>query len=140
MIMSEGPRIFHELLWTRFHTAPKIVQYDNGCTLLKYCHKREPLFYSNTLFTIDGFHLKGHKSCSSSFDMSLYKCTQSENSQAIEQLNRVLKRLVSNVSYMTPSNFKMVVTLFMASKNYTWRTMRNMARIDQNQMDVDEVT
>ena len=42
----------------------------------------------------------------------------SYNSQAVEQNNRVLKRLVSSVSYMSPSNFKMVVTIFMAAQNF----------------------
>ena len=57
------------------------------------------------------------------FELILYHVLKSisssqYSSQAIEQLNRVLKRLVSSVSYMSPSNFKMVVTLFMASQNY----------------------
>ena len=42
-------------------------------------------------------------------------------SQAVEQQNRVLKRLISSVSYMTPFNFKMVVTLFMVMLNFICR-------------------
>ena len=38
-----------------------------------------------------------------------------------EQNNRVLKRLVSSVSYMSPSNFKMVMTIFMAAQNFVRR-------------------
>ena len=30
MLMSEGPRIFQHLLYSRFNKAPKIVLYDNG--------------------------------------------------------------------------------------------------------------
>ena len=55
------------------------------------------------------------------------------SSQAIEQLNRVLKRLVSSVSYMTPANFKMVVTIFMASQNFLRRKLSD----EQNRREVD---
>ena len=127
-----------------------------GCTLLKYCHKRDPLFYNNTLFTIDGFHQKGHKSCSASFTTLNYKRTCKKNrcakkfvihtnntlhtcaqlklnleklafycSQAVEQNNWVLKRLVSSVSYMSPSNFKMVMTIFMAAQNFVRRIIND---------------
>ena len=39
-------------------------------------------------------------------------------SQGPEQLNQILKRVVGSVSYMSPPNFKMVVTIFMAAHNY----------------------
>ena len=59
------------------------------------------------------------------------------SSQAIEQLNRVLKRLVSSVSYMTPSNFKMAVTLFMASQNYLRLRMEPDISDNQNGIEID---
>ena len=66
-----GPQLFR---WFKNTIFP-----ETACTLLKYCQKRDPLFYTNTLFTIDGFHQKGHKSCSASFMMSNYKRTSGEN-------------------------------------------------------------
>ena len=49
-------------------------------------------------------------------------------SQAVEQNNRTLKRLVSSVSYMKPTNFKRVLTIFMSAQNF-------MRRIDELQGD-----
>ena len=82
---------------------------------------REPAFYKDTRFVVDGFHYKGHSGCSRSFDHRLYEDLDHVNSQAVEQNNRVLKRLVSSVSYMTPGNFRMVLTIFMSASNFVRR-------------------
>ena len=82
---------------------------------------REPAFYADTRFVVDGFHYRGHSGCSMSFDHRVYSDLGQVNSQAVEQNNRVLKRLVSSVSYMTPKNFQMVITTFISASNYVRR-------------------
>ena len=69
--------------------------------------------------------------------IELIQLLSTYSSQAIEQLNRVLKRLVSSVSYMTPSNFKMVVTIFMASQNYLRRKLGDSDSEDPNGREID---
>lgn len=40
--------------------APKLVIYDNACSLHAYCLNRDPIFFMDTVFRVDGLHFKNH--------------------------------------------------------------------------------
>lgn len=42
-------------------SAPKLVIYDNACTLQVYSLNRDPTFFIETEFRVDGLHFKNHK-------------------------------------------------------------------------------
>ena len=50
-------------LFCFFVVAPLYLIYDYACELGKYCKKREPFFFRDTIFLVDKFHSKGHKDC-----------------------------------------------------------------------------
>ena len=39
---------------------PEVVIYDNACNLHQYCLNRDPNFFCNTRFYVDGLHWDGH--------------------------------------------------------------------------------
>jgi len=45
----ESPRHPFEIFRRGFHTAPRVIIYDNPCKLHQYCLNREPNFFANTL-------------------------------------------------------------------------------------------
>ena len=63
----EGPLVCFELFWRRFKHAPKLIVYDNGCTLHKVNVAREPVFFRNTENSIDGFHQPVHTTCTKGY-------------------------------------------------------------------------
>ena len=69
------------------------------------------------------------------------------HSQGAEQLNRVLKRLASSVSYMTARNFRLTLSVFMAGQNHlrmeSWHMGVNLVPgdgtvIESNDEDEDD--
>lgn len=42
-------------------SAPTLVIYDNACTRQVYCLNRDPTFFVETVFRVDGLHFKNHK-------------------------------------------------------------------------------
>ena len=43
-----------------FFSAPKVIIYDNACSLHQYCLNRDPEFFKNTEFYIDRLHWDNH--------------------------------------------------------------------------------
>jgi len=56
MESQESPNVPFTILKTRFPKAPKIVIYDNACSLHAYCLNRDPLYFKDTMFMVDRFH------------------------------------------------------------------------------------
>ena len=98
------------------HAAPKLIIYDFACGLAAYCLNRDPAFFSKTRFLVDRLHAKTH-SCGKSFHLDESPLYKDINSQANEQYNADLKRLQSQMSYMTPENFMVHLRLFMYLRN-----------------------
>src|ERR1700750_3167947 len=69
---SEGRNDVFSAMITRWEKAPKRVIYDFACALGAYCMAREPKFFADTKFMIDGFHAYGHSQCSSSSFVKSY--------------------------------------------------------------------
>ena len=119
MQSCESPRHPFEIFRRRFHTAPRVIIYDNACKLHQYCLNREPNFFANTLFVVDRFHWRGHVGCSSGYCLDTYKhmSLKEINSQVNEQANAGLQRIRGQLAYMTPQNFMFTISLFISVKN-----------------------
>lgn len=124
----EGPRTAFEILLERFPEAPGLVIYDNACNLQRYIEAREPHFFRNTLFRIDGFHSPGHVKCPRECSCSSYKragrtfeflpgVTADLNTQVAEQANSRIEIVRKTCASMTQRNFFSYVTYFFQRTN-----------------------
>ena len=104
-------------LFFLFFTAPKLVIYDNACSLMDYCMNRDPGFFRNTKFLVDRFHWKNHTGCSPALNISKHETFKKINSEANEQQNALLKKLKPQVSYMNPENFVKTMKLYIWFRN-----------------------
>lgn len=62
----------HDMLYSRFSVAPRVVVYDNACNLAVHCLMREPRFYADTAFIVDRMHYKSHRNCPRIYDADQY--------------------------------------------------------------------
>lgn len=103
----------------RFPNIPPLIIYDNACSLHLYALKREPKRFMNVRFMVDRMHRKNHV-CTEGYSMDNYvkdPDIKNFNSQACEQANSQLRRLRTQLAYMTPENAKFHVKLFLAMRN-----------------------
>lgn len=122
----EGPSSVFEVLFTRFASCPGYIIYDNACNLMRYCLKREPLFFAKARFLIDRLHYKCHRTCHSGFNMNSYPpetpvlggrmALRDVNSQVCEQTNSQLNLISTQTKYMRGATFFAYVRLFLAMK------------------------
>ena len=105
-------------IMTRFESDynPEII-YDASCRVKEYGLNRELKRFMSIRITTDEFHQVNHKSCSASFRSSKYVSLEKVNSEACEQTNSVLRKIASSTTYMSPSLYMRVLTLFMANLN-----------------------
>ena len=130
MTSCESPKVPFMIFKTRFSKAPSVIIYDNACNLHKYCLNREPVFFKGTRFYVDSFHWKGHIGCSESYCIDLIRSsldTVHINSQINEQANAGLKRIQSQLTYMSADNFMFHIALFLALKNSDKQTITTAA-------------
>jgi len=92
-----------------------LIVYDNACHLHAYCLNRDPIRYAETSFRIDRFHWKNHTACNKGYQLRLYDPI---NSEIVEQKNAVLKKLRSQLSYMSVQNFLAHTAVFLAHQNF----------------------
>ena len=95
---------------------PEII-YDASCRVKEYGLNRELKRFMSIRITTDEFHQVNHKSCSATFRSSKYVSLEKVNSEACEQTNSVLRKIASSTTYMSPSLYMRVLTLFMANLN-----------------------
>ncbi|KAL3868428.1 hypothetical protein ACJMK2_041236 [Sinanodonta woodiana] len=105
MKVHESPDVPFTLLRTRFRKAPKLVVYDNACSLHVYSLNRDPVFFKDTSFRVDSLHFRNHTACGPSYELKAYPQFSKLNSQVVEQSNSRLQRLKGSLSYMTQNNF-----------------------------------
>ncbi|EJD34740.1 hypothetical protein AURDEDRAFT_75929, partial [Auricularia subglabra TFB-10046 SS5] len=121
---GEGRNDVFSALLSYWRRPPKVIVYDFACALAPYCMLREPVFYGETLFVIDGFHGKGHTRCSPACFISLYKEWSSKlgkvNSSAGECGNSSLRKIRRAVSYMTQMHAISMIYIFLS----VWNHMR----------------
>ncbi|CAG2192478.1 unnamed protein product [Mytilus edulis] len=117
MKLHESPDVPFTLLRTRFTRAPKLVIYDNACSLHAYCLNRDPVFFSNTTFRVDALHFKNHKACGPGYELKRYPQHVHLNSQVVEQANSRLQRIKGSLSYMTQTNFIKHCKLYVWGQN-----------------------
>ena len=118
---GEGRNDVFSALVTRWAKAPKHVVYDFACALGPYCMTREPDFFADTLFLIDGFHAKGHTKCSPAAFLSTYSDINPRldqiNSSAGECGNGGLARIRKSVSYMSQDRAILFTKVFLSIWN-----------------------
>ena len=105
----------------RFPQPPKIIVYDNACKLHAYVLNREPKRFQNSRFHVDRLHFRvGHVGCSIGYDLRTYQSDKSIlqlNSQINEQANSGLRRIQTQLTYMTPGNIIHHTALFLGLRN-----------------------
>uniref|UniRef100_A0A7M5XNQ1 Uncharacterized protein n=1 Tax=Clytia hemisphaerica TaxID=252671 RepID=A0A7M5XNQ1_9CNID len=105
MEKEESPNIPFTIFKTRLPTAPKYIIYDNACHLHTYALNRDPLYFQWTKFLVDRFHWRNHTACSLGYNMAFYSFLEKINSEINEQENAKVKKLKSQLAYMTPERF-----------------------------------
>jgi hypothetical protein len=77
--------------------------------------------FQNTRFLVDRLHYrKGHVGCSTGYSMDAYTADSKIvqiNSQANEQANASLRRLATQLTYMSPANVITHTSVFLALRN-----------------------
>jgi hypothetical protein len=93
---------------------------------------REPDFFADTLFVIDGFHAKGHVKCAPAAFLSTYSDVDPRlmhiNSSAAECGNGGIKRIRKSISYMGQSRAIIYTKVFLCVWNRL--KIRRMTGID----------
>ncbi|XP_066915621.1 uncharacterized protein [Clytia hemisphaerica] len=117
MAKKESPDVPFTIFRTRFPKAPGMIIYDNACNLHTYALNRDPLFFQHTKFVVDRFHWRNHTACSFGYCMKLYSTMQHINSEVNEQENSRVKKLKTQLAYMTPENFIRHCDLFFWHRN-----------------------
>ncbi|EJD36135.1 hypothetical protein AURDEDRAFT_74537 [Auricularia subglabra TFB-10046 SS5] len=123
---GEGRNDVFSALFMHWEEPPKTVIYDFACALAHYCMLREPKFFRNTRFLIDGFHAKGHTRCSRCCFISSYKKDSalcSVNSSAAECGNRGLLKIRRPLSYMSQRRAIVYVHTYLS----VWNRERRIA-------------
>jgi hypothetical protein len=118
---GEGRNDVFSALYTRWKKPPRNVIYDFGCALAPYCMLREPEFFKDTRFLIDGFHGTGHSRCSDACKISNYSRYDPDlvafNSSAAECGNAGLLRIRKSLRYMTQAHAILYTAVFLAIWN-----------------------
>ncbi|KAJ3846330.1 hypothetical protein EV368DRAFT_52947 [Lentinula lateritia] len=131
---SEGRNDVFSAMITHWEKAPKRVIYDFACSLGPYCMTREPEFFADTKFMVDGFHAYGHMRCSSASFVKSYMDVDSMmaglNSSAAECGNNGIRRIRKSVSYMTQIHAII----------YTWVFLSIWNRIKIKKMEKERLT
>ncbi|KIK54145.1 hypothetical protein GYMLUDRAFT_177813, partial [Collybiopsis luxurians FD-317 M1] len=122
--VSEGHNNVFSALITRWPKAPERIIYDYACALGPYCWTREPDFFADTLFVVDGFHATGHTKCSNASFLKTYAdivpALAKINSSAAECGNSGLARIRKSVSYMGQERAILYCWVFL----WVWNRLR----------------
>ncbi|KAJ7595956.1 hypothetical protein C8J56DRAFT_1043056 [Mycena floridula] len=118
---AEGRDDVFSALITRWPKAPRQVIYDYACALGPYCMLREPDFFADTQFLVDGFHSQGHTKCSTASMIKTYSKVDPRlamvNSSAAECGNGILGRVRKLLSYMGQRRAVIFTKVFMCVTN-----------------------
>ena len=121
MLQCESPATAFDVLLRRFDPVPPLVIYDNCCKLHLYCLIREPKRFQGSRFLVDRLHYRvGHVGCSLGYSMDSYNMDPAIkviNSQVVEQANAGLRRLQTQLTFMTPANVIQHTATYLAIKN-----------------------
>jgi len=92
------------------------VCYDNGCNLSAYVAARCPDIAAKVKFIIDRLHSRNHTHCSIAFQLDRYAFHTRAldfNTQRVEQLNRMLRRLATHLRFSRPDHGIDTLRVFM---------------------------
>jgi hypothetical protein len=103
LTQMESPRLIFNILLHRFKRVPRVVIYDNACHLASYCIMREPHLFRDTVFVSDRLHWQNHlrgpiPNCSPdlhNIDTVASVNLRGVNSEAVEQLNRLMQKIIA---------------------------------------------
>jgi hypothetical protein len=117
MRAAEGPREVYNFLRYRCAVLPRLVIYDNACNTMRYIAMRSLYIAGRVRFMVDRLHWANHVHCSTAFrlfEYGQYSLTlRNLNSQIMEQLNNLLRRLAPHFSHSTPYNAVRSLLLFL---------------------------
>jgi len=97
-------------------TLPVRICYDNGCNLHAYVAARCPDIASRVQFIIDRLHMRNHVHCSIAYQLDRsthHTPALNFNTQRVEQLNRMLRRLATHLRFSKPQNGIDTLRVFM---------------------------
>ncbi|EDR02829.1 uncharacterized protein LACBIDRAFT_307932 [Laccaria bicolor S238N-H82] len=118
---GEGRNDVFSAIVTRWEKAPKRIIYDFACALGPYCMTREPQFFADTQFAVDGFHAKDHTKCSSASFLSTYTNIDPRlkdiNTSAAECGNSGIKRMRKSVRWMSQDRAIIYAKIFLSVWN-----------------------
>ena len=120
--------------------------HTQACLLHQYCLKREPLFFSNTIFSVDRFHWPNHVGCCHGYHLDTWQAStpviseremrdvrarsggdipetlgaltlRDLNSQVAEQYNARLRFIATQVAYMSHGMYARYIKNFVHRSN-----------------------
>ena len=118
----ESPETPFALFYQRVGVAPYVCIYDNGCHFDAFCRAREPFFFKHMQVYVDHLHWPNHRGCGPCYNSSKFDILDSINTQAAEQCNKTIRRIQSQVSYMSVEIFMLYTRYYLARVNSTRRT------------------
>ena len=143
---GESPEVVLDFLYDRCRQLcmPRRVCYDNGCNLHSYIAARRPDICSIAQVLIDRLHYRNHVHCSVTYHIDRYVRhirSLDFNSQAVEQMNKLFKRLAAHLRFCRPDKaIKSLRSFAMVSASLSLqRTGANKnlhSRVHASQQDV----
>lgn len=134
---GEGRNDVFSAIFTHWKRAPRFIIYDYACALAPYCMIREPEYYEDTSFFIDGFHAFGHTRCSPACFIAAYKAwsetLRKTNSSAGECGNSGLAKIRRPLSYMSQRHAIIFAYVYLAM----WNRLR-YAGVEQELAEIQE--
>ena len=118
MSNHESPETLFSFLMQRRKVPPNALIADNSCLVQHFSLNREPHYFKDTEFYIDGFHNQGnHVGCSTGYTIALFRYFDVINTEVAEQFFSILDRIVTPVAFMRVENATLFVRLFVAFQN-----------------------
>lgn len=115
---AESPAMVLDFLYDRCRPEclPSRVCYDNVCNAHAYVAARRPELCTIIQWIIDRFHARNHVHCSIAYQIDRFTIHNSRldfNTQRVEQLNRMLRRLATHLRFSKPDNAIDALRIFM---------------------------
>lgn len=117
---SEGRNDVFTALYGRWEKPPSVIVYDFACGSALYNMYRAPWFFKNTLHITDTHHSAGHKGCSPTTKMALYRdvpALKHIRDSFAESGNRVLNRIKRSVRYSSLDNSLRLIRMQLTAHN-----------------------
>lgn len=126
MSKFESPETFFSIIMQRRRVAPRVLIGDNLCLGQHFAMNREPHFFKDVSWFLDGMHNYGHVACSTGFCIAHFPDFDVVNTEVAEQFFSLLDRITNPVSFMGVEHATKFVRLFIAFQNRVRRQYWSM--------------